>query len=526
MNRKPRCTLSASVILSSIVFGSWVTGAEAQNLNLGMPPALNSAQGGPVQGGPAAGSENLPPGVIPQPSIDSPGVVAGVMLGELYTDNLTLAARGRPKQTSWITEIQPFIKSAYRGPRFSGLFDYKLTGYLYKGQSRHNQLTQNLDAYGTLTILPRHFFLDGSALYGREIINNALTAGSGAFFLNNNQANVAIATLSPYWLQDLGKVGTMTLRYTRGRVVYNNRGIPAQGHALLNGIPNVTSNAVQFSVVSPKYQTWGWNVGYSEQHLVPDFGPGVQFARAKLGASLQVNNNTRLLADVGKESKFLPDGTVQKLGASFWDVGFDWSNTRNHLRLMTGHRFYGRSYQLSWTHQAALLTTNLSYVEQPTTYNQQLLGLNSGMGVMPPISIRAAIPSLTERQPYLSKRWTAGAAYSMPRSTLSVTVYEESRTYFVQNSGQERVANADVAWLFNLGPFTTLSPSFDWQRYQFRNGQISYRRYAQLALVHQLDTRNFVSLRLRRDSSTVYSGLPDAHGYQANVIFLQLTHLF
>ncbi|EQD35946.1 PEP-CTERM system associated protein [mine drainage metagenome] len=521
MKGKRRCTLSALSVLSSIVLGSWVTRAEAQDLNLQAPPALNSAPGGL-----ASGSENLPAGVIPQPGIDSPGVVMGVTLGELYTDNLTLAARGTPKQTDWITEIQPFIKSAYRGPRFSGLFDYTLTGYLYKGQSRHNQLAQNLDAQGTLTIVPQHFFLDGSALYGREVINQQLPAGSGTFFLDNNLANVAVGMLSPYWLQDLGNVGNMTLRYTRGRVVYNDRGISTAGRNLLNGIPDVTSNAVQFSVVSPKYQTWGWNFGYSEQQIVPDFGQSMQFAMAKLGASLQVSNNTRLLADVGKENKFLPNGTVQQLGAPFWDAGFDWSNTLNNFRLLVGHRFFGRSFQLSWTHQAALLTTDLSYVEQPTSYDQQLLGLSPGMGVTPPINVSPAIPSLTEFQPYLSKRLSASAVYTMPRSTLSVSVYDESRTYFVQNSREERVASAGVSWLFNVGAFTTITPSIGWLRYQFQSGQISYLHYEQLAVVHQINPKNFGSLQLRHESGKVYSGVPGAYGYGANVIFLQWTHLF
>ncbi|TAL88938.1 MAG: TIGR03016 family PEP-CTERM system-associated outer membrane protein [Rhodanobacter sp.] len=513
--------LSASVVLSSIILGSLLTRAEAQNLGLDTLPALNASPGGTT-----SDSENLPPGVIPQPSIDSPGVVVGVTLGELYTDNLKLAASGTPKQTSWITEVQPFIKSAVSGPRFSGVLDYTLTGYLYEGQASHKQLAQNLSANGTFTILPQHFFIDGGAMYRRELINNELSAGSGAFFLNNNQANVAIGTLSPYWLQDLGRVGSMTLRYTRGRVLYNDRGIPAQSHAQLNGIPDVTSNAVQFQLVSPEGQTWGWNLGYSDQRLDPDFGPGVQFAKATAGVSYQVSNSLHLLADGGKESKFQPDGTVQRLGAPFWDVGFTWSNTRDDFKLMTGHRFFGRSYQLSWTHHAALLTTTLGYVEQPTTYNQQLLGFNSGSVLTRPTGIGASIPSLTERQPYLSKRWAAVAAYTMPKSTLRVMLYEESRTYFTKGSGQERVANADVSWLFNLGAFTTLTPSLDWERYRFRSAQISYRRYAQLALARQLNAKDSVSLQLRRDSGTVHSAVPGAHGYDANVIFLQWTHLF
>ena len=510
--------LSASVVLSSITLGGWLAGAAAQNVDMGTQPALNSASGEP-----AGSSENLPPGVIPQPSVDSPGVVTGVTLGELYTDNLMLAASGKPKQTSWITEIQPFIKSAYSGPRFAGVLDYTLTGYLYKGQSHHNQLAQNLDTHGTLTLFPHHFFLDGSALYGREVINNELPAGSGTFFLDGNRANVARATLSPYWIQDLGNVGTATLRYSYGRVLYDTKGIAAQNNDLLAGISDITSNALQFDLVSPQYERWSWNIGYSDQRIEFDSGRNSRFAIARLGAAVHIHDNASLLVDVGRENKFLADGTADRLGASFWDAGVEWSSTLNNLKVLVGHRFYGRSYQLSWTRAAALLTTVVSYVEQPTDLNQQLLG--QGVDVTPSPGFPVT-PSLREQQVYLMKRATASAAYEMPKGRLQVTLYDERRTYFLLNSGQEKVANADVTWLFNIGAFTTLTPTYGWQRYQHQDGQTNYSQYAQLALVHQLNPKNFASLRLRRDSRNVHTGSPGAHGYGANVIFLQFTHLF
>lgn len=510
--------LSASVVLPSIALSGWLSGAAAQSVAPETLPAQNSAYGGLV-----GSSENLPPGVIPQPSVDSPGVVTGVTLGELYTDNLMLAPSGKPKQTGWITEIQPFIKAAYSGPRFSGVFDYTLTGYLYKGQSRHNQLAQNLDTHGTLTLLPQHFFLDGSALYGREVINNELPAGSGAFFLDNNRANVARATLSPYWIQDLGNVGTATLRYSYGRVLYNTKGIPAQSNDSLIGTSDITSNALQFNLVSPKYEAWNWNFGYTDQRIEFDSGRDSRFTIARLGAAVQVRDDTSLLADVGRENKFLADGTVDRLGASFWDAGVEWSNTLNDFKVLVGHRFYGRSYQLSWTRTAALLTTTASYVEQPTDLNQQLLG--QGTEAIPSLGL-PVIPSLREQRVYLMKRATASAAYEMPKGILKVTLYDERRTYFLLNNGRERVANADIAWLFNIGLLTTLTPTYGWQRYRYQDGQTNYSQYAQLDLVHQLDPKDFASLRLRRDSRHVHTASPGAHGYRANVIFLQFTHLF
>lgn len=512
--------LSASVVLSSIVLGGWVAGAKAQNLDLDNPPALNQRWGG------QAGQSETLPGHIAQPGVESPGLIAGVTLGQLYTDNLRLAAGNRPKQSGWITQVQPFVRAATSGPRFSGLIDYRLRGYVYEKPSGKKQLAQNLNARGTLTVLPQHFFIDGRARYGRQIINNRLPSGSGAFFLSNNRANAAIGTLSPYWLQDFGSGGIMTLRYTYGRVAYNDRGIPGENRSLLNGIPDVTSNAVQFNLASPKYQTWGWDVSYSEQHLDPDFGRHWDFAVAKVGTSVQISPSLKLLADGGKENKFLPDGTVQKLGATFWDVGVQWANNRDNFKLMAGHRFFGHSYQLSWTHQAALLTTNVSYTERPTTYNQQLLGMNGGAGGLPPLFFRSEIPSLNERQPYLMKRLSASAVYTMPRSRFRVRVYDESRTYFVQDDRREQVKGALVSWVFDLGPFTTLTPSYRWHRYRFRDGQTNNSRFAQLELVHQLNIKNFGSVRLRHDRTGVTAASQGAHGYTVNVLFVQWTHLF
>lgn len=515
-----------STALSSVVLGSWLTAATAHGAMVADAfPAPNPTQDYQQDQPSDADPADVPVGVIPQPSIDSPGMVMGVTLGELYTNNLRLADPGEPKQSSWITEIQPFFKWARNGPRFVGLVDYQMTGYLYAGQSHSSQLTHDLKANGTFTLVPRHLFLDGQALYGREVVNNQLPSGSGAFFLDNNHLNVAMGSLSPYWVQDLGKAGTMKLRYSVGRVVYNDRGIPGRSATASSGIPNVTSQGAQFDLTSPEYETWGWNLGYSEQRIEPDFGPGIEYAMGRLGTWWQVNGSTRLLADAGKETRFLPDGTTRKLGASYWNVGFDWSNTRDNLKLLVGHRFYGRSYQFSWGHTAALLATNVSYVEQPTDLNQQLLGQNPGQIINLPLG-GSRIPSLRDRQVYLMKRATASATYTMPTSRLQLVLYDEKRTYLTLGDGQEKVANANLAWHFDVGAHTTFTPTFGWQRYKFRDGQTSYNRYSQLELVHQMNRKNFASLRLRRDSRNVYSEVPAAHGYRVNVVFVQWTHLF
>ncbi|TAN02992.1 MAG: TIGR03016 family PEP-CTERM system-associated outer membrane protein [Rhodanobacteraceae bacterium] len=512
---------SLPVVLSSVVLSGWLGGARAQDANTGT--ASGSALSSLEQAACTQNQQTVP-GVIPQPNPECPGLVAGVTLGELYTDNLKLAGSGQPKETGWISVIQPFVKAAYSAPRFSGMLDYTLTGYVYAGHSNNNQLAQNLDAQGTVTVLPQHFYVDGTAIYGQQVLNNQLPAGSGTFFLDNNRANVGMGSISPYWVQDLGRVGTMLLRYTRGRVVYNQSGISGENRNLLSGIPDVTSDSVQFSLDSPRYDTWGWNLDYTQQRMQPDEGQSLQFARAQAGLSYQLNFDTRLLADVGKENRYLPDGSYKHLGAGFWDAGFQWANSRDSFKLLVGHRFYGRSAQLSWTHQAALLTTNVSYVEQPTDLNQQLLGQGTGQIVATPGNF--FVPSLRERQIYLMKRASASATYQMPRGQLTLDLYDESRRYFALDNAREKVANAGLSWLFDLGPFTTFTPTVGWQRYLFMDGQTNYTRYFELVLVHQFNPYNFASLRFRNDSRDAYVVVPSANGYRVNVIYLQWTHLF
>lgn len=511
--------LSAPAVLSTMVLTGWLVTAAAQDAGTGSPPS------NPAQEDATGAPQSLPPGVIPQPTPESPGLVTGVTLGELYTDNLRLAGPGQAKQSSWITQVQPFVKAATSGPRFSGLVDFSITGYLYTGGSHQHQVAQDLQARGVLTLVPQHFFIAGDAKYGRAVINNEMPSGAGTFFLDHNRANVATASLSPYWIQEFSTLGTATVRYTHGRVVYNDRGIPNQSRALLAGISNVNSDAVQFSLVSPEGRTLGWNVDYSGQRLEFDYGPAARFAVAKAGLYWQMNADTRLLADGGKENKYLPDGTVETLAATFWDVGFAWSAVRDSVKLLVGHRFYGRSGEFSWTHTAALLTTTLSYTEQPTDLNQQLLGQNAGNVALPPVNV-GQIPSLTERRVYLMKRAMASASYEMPHGKLGLTLYDESRRYFTLDNEREKVANANLSWLFELGPYTTLTPGWGWQRYRFRDGQVHYTHFGELALVHQIGPDDFGSVRFRNDSRNVDFGTSGAHGYRVNVLFLQWTHLF
>lgn len=513
-------TPSAPVVLSSMILAGWLTQATAQGVQSGQQPA-----GTPAASAQAQNTTPLPPGVIRKPSVAEPGTVVGVKLGELYTDNLHPGSANQSKQDSWVTTVQPFVMTAYAGPRFSGELDYTLSGYVYAGHGGGTQVAHDLDTDGTLVVYPQHLFLAGAATYSRAVIDQRRPTGPGTFFLDNNHANVGTATLSPYWVQDLGAAGLMTLRYTRGRVVYNRHGIRGAHGNLLAGTRNISSDGINFSIISPRDDIWGWRLVYVGQRLEPDHGKALKFATATLGVSRRLGIHLRLLANAGRENRYLPDGSTDELGTSFWNAGLNWSNARNQFEILAGHRFYGRSVQLSWNHHATLLNTRVSYEERPTDLNQQLLGRHRGIRAHVTLPT-SSIPSLFERRVYLMKRATASATYEMRTGRLSITLYDESRDYFQSTIGTQKVADAHASWMIELGPFTTLTPTFGWQRHRFSNGQVNYNRYIELGAVHQINPDNFISLQWRHASRDTFSGLSGARDYRVNVIYLRWTFLF
>ncbi|HET8555174.1 MAG TPA: TIGR03016 family PEP-CTERM system-associated outer membrane protein [Rhodanobacteraceae bacterium] len=510
-----------------MILAALATQAMAQDVDHQTTPTVTTGANGDTIGSGETSTDktDLPPGVIWQPTLESPGLVTGFTLGELYTDNLRLASDNQSKENGWITVVKPFVKAAYSGRRFSGVLDAALTGYLYANHGNDNQLAQHLDAHGTLAMVQEHLFLDGAATYRRAIINHERPAGSGTFFLSNNRANVGTAMLSPYWVQGLGRVGTMTLRYTRGWVTYNRNGIPGVSDNPLAGVPDIRTYGLDFSIVSPMDQTWGWGLSYAGNRIKSDKGLSLHFAKAKAKLSRELGMHGRVLVEGGKENHYYPDGHVDTLGATFWAVGYTWNNPRNTFRLTGGHRFYGRSGEFYWRHEASRLTTHVEYMERPTDLNQQLMESYTGVGLYF-TDIGVGIPSLLEHRVYLMKRASASADYLMPNGRLSLTLFNEVRDYFLRDTGHETISDAHLSWRVDLGPLTALTPTLGWRRYRFADSQINYTRYVQLSAVHEFSPVNSISLRLRHESRSTNAAAAYGLGYKANVIFLSWTHLF
>jgi hypothetical protein len=100
IDARPRRRLSLPLaLLSSALLIPWWAPASAQEIP---PMGPTTPIAAPDQQG---GNSHVPIGTVRQPTVADPGWVAGITLGELYTDNLQLAASGRPKQSPMVVPI-------------------------------------------------------------------------------------------------------------------------------------------------------------------------------------------------------------------------------------------------------------------------------------------------------------------------------------------------------------------------------------------------------------------------------------
>lgn len=511
-----------SIALSAIILGGWLTAAVAQD-------AGNSADGSTLGDAMPAWQiqsyGNLPPGVVGQPQPWKPGIVAGVSLGELYTSNLWMNYSGQPKTSDWITVVQPFVRAARSGPRFSGVVNYSLTGYAYSGNSAYNTVAQDLDAIGRLTVVPQHLFVDGFAKYDHENLSDFMPPGYGTFYIGTHRVNVGVARLSPYWQQSFGAAGIMTLRYSLGRVVYDRAGDSVGANYAL---PDVTSNGLQFKLEQPRDARLGWSVNYAWQRLDPSFGPDVRFQTATASVWYRVNETLRFLGDLGRENNYRADGTAESLAATLWDVGLQWTSPTNDVTVKLGHRFFGPSSELSWTHTAARLSTVLRYEQRPGDINMELLNQNLGPGTVWPVYMTQQYPNLTARGPglYILRRGSFNLNYELASSKLSASVYNEIRDYFVPTGGPQRVFDARLAWMFELGSRTTLTPSVEWQKLRYDGGIESNPRSEQIALMRQVTSHDYASLRYRHGGWDYEQFMAPTHDFDVNTFYAQWIHLF
>ncbi|MFS0753677.1 TIGR03016 family PEP-CTERM system-associated outer membrane protein [Noviherbaspirillum sp. 1P10PC] len=450
-------------------------------------------------------------------------------LRETYSDNIRLAPTGN-EQSSFVTEVMPGFAVNGLGRRSQFQATYQARGVTYSNDVGSSNLQNYLNARGTAQLVDDLLFIDGTANitnlstspYGPQAINSS--------YAINNRSEVRTYSISPYVRQRYGSVAQAEARYTHQGLSSDTPGFSNYNSDLLNLFVN---SGEAFRLVS-------WDVTASRRHSSYSSLNSVDNDYLNGVLRYKLTDQLSLTGSAGYERYTYQSINDGPRGAS-WSVGFDWRpSSRTSLAATAGRRFFGDTYSLNGIHRSRYTTWNVSYNEDITTTQQQLVDSGSisttafldqvfSATIADPTAraqaveafIRATNLPATLANPnaglsnrfFLQKRLQGSVALNTGKSTVLVSVYNTlrrpqtgvsdnvglltaSNQLFIDESRQRGVSGL---WNLRLTPSTSMNLN---ARYYRTTSLLSNRTddntLVTLGLSHQLSPKTTGTVELRR----------------------------
>lgn len=437
-----------------------------------------------------------------------------VSVAEMYSDNFDLAPEGKTR-SNYATVLRPGLSGCSVGSRFYTTFDYAAQLIRYASNPPKDKVYNQFKGTLRADLYANHLFLDANGKYGQTVIDPmAVYSTNNVFATTSNRANVWTSSLSPYWKQDLGRLGLATLRYRYGRVVYTNTS--------LNGS---RSWGESFNLVSPSSNVdWSWKLDWNSTRVKHDgTGKADYFDNASLQLGYQLFYNLKLLATGGVEDNYKSDGTVDRYGSHFWNAGFQWANPYSSLQVLYGHRFFGHSWSVNANYNARSLRLGMGYTETPTVnaLQQTEFATTQTTAATPVVPLN----QLQNTNVYVDKRWNANVTYLMSRSQLNVGLFDDRKYYQPESLGHDRTTGGSAGWAWQATALTQVSASFNRERLLSISAPNApdFMNTSSLGVTYALLTNASLSFVLNRQTRSSYT---EVNNYTANSALLQLSATF
>jgi hypothetical protein len=352
----------------------------------------------------------------------------------------------------------------------------------------------------TTKLIPDWFDLDLGGQRVQGIADPYLPANTQYLFATNNLADYTSGFVKPS-LRHTFRLARVEASYMRGISSDQQLGVanPLQYKS--------NQRSAVFNVSSVEHDARvTWTAGYQRQQVDYEQPNKEQFryenASAELG--VLVAGSVRLVGRGGKESDPQLGIDAGGLGSTYWAGGFDWSpGPRDELRLLVGHRFFGKTYEGLWKRQSRLLNLEVTYHEQPTTQDSMLLG----QPLTPPVVVVPGTNGFTRlsQDVFLDKLLSGAATVTGRITQIGISVTSEQRSYYSIGGIQTPAAlgyedTQRAATLFasrRLGPLMELHLSGSVGRVDLREaGQNSYNtQQVAAALTRRMGRRASLYMR-------------------------------
>ena len=459
-------------------------------------------------------------------------IVPSLSVGEIYTDNLSLAPDAS-KEKSWVTQVIPGISIAAIGAQLRFRISYTPELISYSQEGADNKVYQQLNAVGTAELAKQLLFVDAGAMIGPENISLQGPLTESNIYTTGNRATVRTYFVSPYLRHNFGSAVQGEARF--------NYSVWTSDDTTSATISDSTANRGSLRLASgPAYKLLTWSLSYVNETVDYESQPDTNTEVALANARLLITPTVGLLAQAGDEN-YESDVVGPATGGTRWAAGLEWTPTpRTRLAVTSGERFFGHTYNLDFRHRTRLTTWSAGYTEDISNSRSESLAPDATRtaGYLDPLylssfpdpearqkAVEAVIAQMglpaslsapvnfISGQLFIVKKWQASAGFLGIRNVVIANVYRENRealpgSVVVPSTGDFATSNSvrqsgtGLTWSWRLTTQDTWILNASLSRNEFLDtGRVDDLADIRMGLTRQFRPRAAAALFYRRQQN-------------------------
>lgn len=458
---------------------------------------------------------------------DNVKVVPRLDVSETYSDNITLAPAGQEK-SAFVTEVSPGISLSGAGARVKYKLDYNFQAMLRSDDAVGNSFYHQLAADAKAELVKQAFFVDAQANVRQQYISPLGPVGVDTTSDTSNITTVSTAKVSPYLRHRFGSFASGEARYTHDEVRYDTGGSNSSGDSIALSLNS-----------GPAFNELFWGANYSKRKIDYAAAANTEFQSTSGTLGYHLTPKFRVFATGGNESNnYQTAGT--STGGSFWNVGFGWApSVRTSLEASYGHRFFGTTHSLSFSHRTRRTTWTAAYSQEvtsvralelvPETFGAYYTDPATGRKYLlvdrttgQPLLVTLYTPYFTD-ETIIYKRLNGSVGIHTGKSTVGLTAYHTTQDQQLSGANVNQYGG-DASWNWRFGGRTSSTLSTGWSRVEMSTQDQQYvLRYVRAIITRQFQPKVNGSLELRHQERG--SNQPDG-GYAENAIVVRVSMTF
>lgn len=392
-----------------------------------------------------------------------------------YSDNIALEEKD--KTGSFYSEINPGLRLKREGARVQTYLDYTMQGIYYADadDKQSNQINNQLSSRFSAELIESSLFFDLDANVSQELLDSRKSAAEDNVTGADNLTETYTYNLRPYWKGHWGDWAESRLSYSFNEVIYESGSNSASAD-------NSTGQNVRLALANGKaFRSLFWNLDLSHNTIRYEKRGNTRSNNSLFTLGYRYSPKLNFKSFVGYEEYNQP--SENSYGSNV-GLGIIWRpSPKTLLDLSVGHRFYGRSFDLSYRQNMRRFTVNLKYAESVTSTRSQIIDNNSleqavlfpadnvpsvSDGALPQVEIPI---NSNNTSLYLSKKLAGDINYVNKKSRYKLDFFYETRD-FDSSLNDEKSYGSGLQWELQLGKRMVSSIKLNWQHKELERNSV------------------------------------------------------